>query len=87
MAWEFSTEPELQEQLDWTDGFVRDEVESLDLVYGGMTSAPELLDYYERQSERPVDEIDDNLILARFKLAVVPEMAQRAADLASPASL
>ena len=35
MAWDFSTEPEFQEQLDWMDAFVRDEVEPLDLLWGG----------------------------------------------------
>ncbi|MBP2368989.1 acyl-CoA dehydrogenase family protein [Pseudonocardia parietis] len=32
--WDFSTEPEFQEKLDWVDAFVRDEVEPLDLVLG-----------------------------------------------------
>jgi aminoglycoside phosphotransferase (APT) family kinase protein len=41
--------------------------------YGGMPSASELLDYYEKESGRPVDEIDYYVILARFKLAVVLE--------------
>jgi aminoglycoside phosphotransferase (APT) family kinase protein len=41
--------------------------------YEGMPSASELLDYYERESGRPVDEIDYYVILARFKLAVVLE--------------
>ncbi len=30
MAWDFETEPEFQEKLDWMDGFVREEVEPLD---------------------------------------------------------
>jgi acyl-CoA dehydrogenase len=34
MAWDFETEPEFQAELDWIDGFVRDEVEPLDLVLG-----------------------------------------------------
>ena len=34
MSWEFSTDPAFQEQLDWMDGFVRDEVEPLDLAFG-----------------------------------------------------
>jgi acyl-CoA dehydrogenase len=34
MAWDFETEPEFQEQLDWIDAFVRDEVEWLDLALG-----------------------------------------------------
>ena len=41
--------------------------------YAGMPTAGELLDYYERESGRPVDEIDYYVILARFKLAVVLE--------------
>ena len=33
MAWDFETDPEYQEQLDWADEFVREEVEPLDLVW------------------------------------------------------
>jgi acyl-CoA dehydrogenase len=33
MAWDFSTEPEFQEKLDWIDEFVRDEIEALDLAF------------------------------------------------------
>lgn len=32
MAWDFETDAEYQALLDWADGFVRDEVEPLDLV-------------------------------------------------------
>ena len=32
MAWDFETEPEFQEKLDWADAFVREEVEPLDLA-------------------------------------------------------
>ena len=35
MAWDFSTEPEFQAQLDWIAGFVREEIEPLDLVFPG----------------------------------------------------
>jgi len=35
MAWEFSTDPEFQEQLDWVEEFCRDEIEPLDLVFPG----------------------------------------------------
>jgi aminoglycoside phosphotransferase (APT) family kinase protein len=41
--------------------------------YTGMPSVHELLAYYERESGRPVDEIDYYVILARFKLAIVLE--------------
>jgi acyl-CoA dehydrogenase len=39
MAWDFETEPEFQEKLDWTDAFVREKVEPLDLAFRD-TSAP-----------------------------------------------
>jgi acyl-CoA dehydrogenase len=40
MAWDFTTEPEFQEKLDWMDGFVREEIEPLDLVWGGRAFHP-----------------------------------------------
>ncbi|MCS6966834.1 MAG: acyl-CoA dehydrogenase family protein, partial [Candidatus Kapabacteria bacterium] len=33
MAWDFSTEPEFQEKLDWMDSFVRERVEPLDVLF------------------------------------------------------
>lgn len=33
MAWDFSTEPEFQEQLDWMKEFVAAEIEPMDLVF------------------------------------------------------
>jgi len=30
--WDFETDPDYQELLDWPDAFVRDEVEPLDLI-------------------------------------------------------
>ncbi|MBW2269775.1 MAG: acyl-CoA dehydrogenase family protein [Deltaproteobacteria bacterium] len=33
MAWDFSTEPEFEEKLDWIGAFVRDEAEPLDLAF------------------------------------------------------
>ncbi len=35
--WDFSTEPEFQAQLDWMDDFVRERVEPLDVLFGGLT--------------------------------------------------
>ena len=35
MAWDFETDPEYQRKLDWARGFVREEVEPLDMVFGG----------------------------------------------------
>ena len=34
MAWDFETDPEFQQELDWMDAFVRNEVEPLDYVLG-----------------------------------------------------
>ncbi len=35
MPWDFETDPEFQEKLDWADAFVRKEVEPLDLAFRG----------------------------------------------------
>ncbi len=40
MAWEFETDPEFQEQLDWIDRFVTEEIEPLDLVWPGRAFHP-----------------------------------------------
>jgi acyl-CoA dehydrogenase len=36
MAWDFETEPDFQDKLDWAAQFVRDEVEPLDFVVRGL---------------------------------------------------
>jgi acyl-CoA dehydrogenase len=41
--WEFETDPEFQEKLNWTEAFVREEVEPIDALWG------------ERIYERPMD--------------------------------
>ena len=40
MAWDFSTEPEFQQQLDWMDRFVTGEVEPLDVLWGDRAYRP-----------------------------------------------
>ena len=40
MAWDFETDPEFQELLDWADRFVRDEVEPLDLIWPHLQFTP-----------------------------------------------
>src|SRR4029077_2299542 len=40
MSWDFSTDPEYQEKLDWADAFVREEVEPLDLIWPGLSYTP-----------------------------------------------
>jgi alkylation response protein AidB-like acyl-CoA dehydrogenase len=34
MSWDFETDPEFQQRLDWVENFVREEVEPLDYVIG-----------------------------------------------------
>lgn len=38
MAWDFSTDPEFQEKLDWMDTFVREEIEPIGLVWDKATA-------------------------------------------------
>src|SRR5436305_13797602 len=40
MAWDFSTEPEFAEKLDWIREFVRDEVEPLEVLFPGCEYLP-----------------------------------------------
>ena len=40
MAWDFSTDPEFQDELDWIDAFVRDEIEPLDALWGDLAYVP-----------------------------------------------
>lgn len=52
MAWDFETEPEFQEKLDWADEFVREEVEPLDMIWGGLEFTP--LDDARRRAIDPL---------------------------------
>jgi acyl-CoA dehydrogenase len=54
MAWDFRTEPEFQEKLDWVDTFVREEVEPLDLVFPDLQFVP--LDETRRKVIDPLKE-------------------------------
>jgi len=40
MAWDFTTDPEFQQKLDWADRFVRENVEPLDLLYPKLAYSP-----------------------------------------------
>lgn len=53
MSWEFETDPEFQEKLDWVDEFVRTEVEPLDLV---VTSGYDLEDPVRQKLIPPLQE-------------------------------
>ena len=54
MAWDFETEPEYQEQLDWVDEFVREEIEPLDFVLG---NPYDLTDPRRNKLVRPLQKI------------------------------
>ena len=40
MAWDFETEPDFQEKLDWAAAFVREEVEPLDMLWPDLVFTP-----------------------------------------------
>ena len=40
MAWDFETEPEYQEKLEWADRFVREEIEPLDHLFPHLQFVP-----------------------------------------------
>jgi acyl-CoA dehydrogenase len=54
MAWDFETDPEFAEKLAWADAFVREEVEPLDMVWGGLEFTP--LDDQRRAVVDPLKE-------------------------------
>jgi aminoglycoside phosphotransferase (APT) family kinase protein len=75
--WEMATVGDPLLDLGWVImGWPRegDDPSSLGYVdYTGLPSRSDLLEYYEMESGRPVDEIDYYEILARFKIAIVLE--------------
>jgi len=54
VGWDFETEPEFQQKLDWVDTFVREEVEPLDYVWGHQQYEP--LDGARRKVIDPLKE-------------------------------
>jgi acyl-CoA dehydrogenase len=52
VAWDFTTEPDFQEKLDWMDNFVREEIEPLDLLFG---------DFVYHRIDQPLKTIVDQL--------------------------
>jgi acyl-CoA dehydrogenase len=48
MGWDFDTEPEYQQELDWVDTLMREEIEPLDLVLG---------DPYDKSDQKALDHI------------------------------
>ena len=56
MSWDFETEPAYQAQLDWADGFVRDRVEPLDLLWSGQQFTPP-----DKRRRRVLDPLKDEV--------------------------
>jgi acyl-CoA dehydrogenase len=59
MSWDFETEPEFQEKLDWITEFVREEVEPLDVLFPGLEFTPlsgELREIVDPLKQRVRDE-------------------------------
>ena len=54
--WDFSTEPEFQEKLDWMEVFVREEVEPLDLVFDRPGHHFDVTDAVALQKVKPLQE-------------------------------
>ena len=53
MTWHFETDPEFQEQLDWIDDFVREEIEPLDFI---ITSPYDLTDPVRNEIIKPLQQ-------------------------------
>ncbi|MBM45480.1 MAG: acyl-CoA dehydrogenase [Acidimicrobiaceae bacterium] len=51
MTWDFETDPDFQEQLDWIDEFVREEIEPLDFI---ITSPYDLMDPVRNEIIKPL---------------------------------
>src|SRR6266540_3390363 len=54
--WDFSTEPEFQEQLDWIRTFVRDEIEPMDLLWPDMSDPYDVTHATTRAIIKPLQE-------------------------------
>jgi acyl-CoA dehydrogenase len=55
MAWDFSTEPEFQQKLDWVDQFCKEKVEPLDYVFPYAVRSPDpVVKAYVRELQQEV---------------------------------
>ena len=59
MAWDFSTEPEFQEKLDWVEQFCKEKVEPLDYVFPYAVRSPDpVVKAYVRELQQEVKDHD-----------------------------
>ena len=49
MAWDFSTDPEFQDKLDWVERFCQEKVEPLDYVFPHAVRWPDPVKAYVRE--------------------------------------
>jgi alkylation response protein AidB-like acyl-CoA dehydrogenase len=88
MAWDFSTEPEFQEKLDWVERFCKEEVEPLDLVFPGAVRSrhPQIMAIVDPMKQQVKDHgmwalfLDEELGgpgYGQLKLALVNEILGR----------
>jgi len=64
MAWDFSTEPEFQEKLDWVDDFCKEKVEPLDYIFPYAVRSPDpVVKAYVRELQH---EVEDQGLWAMF---------------------
>ena len=55
MAWDFSTDPEFQEKLDWVEQFCKEKVEPLDYVFPYAVRSPDpVVKAYVRELQQEV---------------------------------
>ncbi len=54
--WDFTTEPDYQDKLDWAAAFVRDEVEPLDMLFGGGGAPYDVNNKTSRAIVKPLQE-------------------------------
>src|SRR5438046_10129577 len=55
MAWDFSTDPQFQEKLDWVERFCQEKVEPLDLVFPYAVRSPDpVVKAYVRELQQEV---------------------------------
>ncbi len=55
MAWDFSTDPEFQEKLDWVEQFCKEEVEPLEYVFPYAVRSPDpVVKGYVRELQQKV---------------------------------
>lgn len=81
MAWDVATDPEYQEQLDWVDEFVREEVEPLDHAFPHLQFVP--LNEARRRVVDPLEQQARDRVLGfefRSFLSHVADEAQRNED-------